>query len=137
MRLLRPAPMTLGLLVICALAASGAAAIGIDDNPPGILLGYLSAAALVLSWAHRWRSERLFVRLAWGSLLALVVVIGIVATLGFGAHRWVEARPLVRVVERLLSAPFLAAVFLCPAAFVVGVIGGTILVVRGRRSTPP
>jgi uncharacterized membrane protein YccC len=40
------------LLAICGLLAIAAAAVGIDDNPPGILLAFLAATAFVLAFVH-------------------------------------------------------------------------------------
>ena len=62
---------TLILLVICGLLAIAAAAVGIDDNLPGILLAYLAATAFVLAFVHPWRSARkfMFLLLAWYSVL--------------------------------------------------------------------
>jgi hypothetical protein len=45
---------TLILLAICGLSAIAAAAVGTDDNPPGILLAYLAATAFVLALVHPW-----------------------------------------------------------------------------------
>ena len=48
---------TLLLLVICGELAAAAGAVGIDDNPAGLSLAYLSAIALVLAFAHPWRAS--------------------------------------------------------------------------------
>src|SRR3972149_7949573 len=64
---------TLILLVICGLSAIAAAAVGIDDNPPGILLAFLSATAFVLAFVHPWRASRQFGRLLYASALGFVV----------------------------------------------------------------
>lgn len=51
------------LLTLCGLFTIGAAVLGIDDNPPGILFAYLAAFAFVLAFAHPWQTARPFVLL--------------------------------------------------------------------------
>jgi fatty acid desaturase len=59
------------ILLLASLALSFAAAfMGIDDNPPGILLVFVAGIALVLAFTHTWRTPRKFFFL----LLAAVLV---------------------------------------------------------------
>ena len=45
------------LFAVCGVLAGAAGAVGIDDNPLGVALAFLSAIALVLAFAHPWRSS--------------------------------------------------------------------------------
>jgi hypothetical protein len=67
--------MTLILLAICGLLAITAATIGIDDNPPGILLAFLAATAFVLAFVHPWRTAKKFMFLLLASVLGFVLYI--------------------------------------------------------------
>jgi uncharacterized membrane protein (UPF0136 family) len=61
------------LLAVCGLLAIAAAAIGIDDNPPGVLLAFLAATAFVLAFVHPWRTARKFMFLLLASFLGFVL----------------------------------------------------------------
>lgn len=117
---------TLLLLVACAVLAAGAGALGISDNPPGGTLAYLSAIALVLAFVHPWRTTRRFLLLTGASVLAFVAC---------------------AVLSNLLEAAgvgggeifFYVAIFLCPAALLVGVVGSVVTLIASRRAhhAPP
>ena len=64
---------TLIFFVTCGLSAIAAAAVGIDDNPPGILLALLAATAFVLAFVHPWRTSRQFRSPLYTSALGSVV----------------------------------------------------------------
>jgi hypothetical protein len=68
---------SLALLGVCAACAIGAAALGIEDNPPGLLLAYLAATAFILAFAHPWRSPRPFLGLLGGSLLGFFAFVAL------------------------------------------------------------
>lgn len=125
--------LTVALLAVCGLAAIAAAAVGISDNLPGILGAYLAAGAFVLAWAHPWRTERQFARLAWGSLIAFAVFLGLSALLEVAANQWIAAGAARALVQGLVAVSFLLGVILCPAAFLVGAIAGIGLGIRDRR----
>jgi hypothetical protein len=132
----RPGPALLRLrlaLVACAVVLLGAAlSVGISDNPPGILLAFLSSIALVAAFAVALRTKRQFAILLLGSLLCFV-----------GAailHNVFEAAASVAGVfwlraggEAAGAAFFLAAVLLCPAGAAVGLVG----VIAAARRRPP
>ena len=66
---------TIILLVICGLSAIASTFIGIDDNPPGGLLALLATVALILAFAHPWRTARKFMFLLLASVLGIVLFI--------------------------------------------------------------
>lgn len=63
------------LLAVCGLLAIAAAAVGIDDNPPGVLPAYLAALAFVRAFVHPWRTAGQFRRLVYASVLGAVLLI--------------------------------------------------------------
>jgi len=128
---------TLILLAICGLLAIAAAVVGIDDNPPGILLAFLAATAFVLAFVHPWRTSRQFRRLLYASALGFVVfgllhiVCEVIASNIGGSG----------LVQDLLNGAgavfFLIAVLVCPPGMLVGAVGAVVMSIRNRgRSTP-
>ena len=128
---------TLVLLVICGLSTIAAATVGISDNPPGILLAFLAATALVLAFVHSWRTPSQFRRLLYASAFGLVV---------FGLlHNAFEA--IARnsggsgLVPGLLNgagaAFFLIATLVCPPGLLVGAVGAVVMNTRNRRRPTP
>ena len=120
---------TLPLLVICGALAAAAGVVGIDDNTVGGSLAWLSAIALVLAFAHPWRTSRRFLLLTGASVLAFVVVVvvgGVIDNAGVD-------------MGAVGDAAFYVAVLLCPAALVVGIIGAVVTWVTSRRAhhAPP
>jgi hypothetical protein len=124
---------TLILLVICGLSAIAATAVGIDDNPPGILLAFLAATAFVLAFVHPWRTSRQFRRLLYASVLGFVV---------FGLlHILFEAIASnlgdSGLVQDLLNgtgvALFLIATLVCPPGLLVGAVGSVVMSIRNRQ----
>jgi hypothetical protein len=120
---------TLLLLVVCGALAAAAGVVGIDDNSVGGSLAWLSAVALVLAFAHPWRTSRRFLLLSGASVLAFVAIVvggGLLDNAGVG-------------MGAVGSAAFYIAIFLCPAGLVVGIIGAVVTLVTSRRAhhAPP
>jgi hypothetical protein len=118
---------TLVFFVVCGALAAAAGVVGIDDNSVGGSLAWLSAIALVLAFAHPWRTSRRFLLLTGASVLAFVACTVLSATLENAG------------VAGAGGIFFLIAIFLCPAGFVVGIIGATVTLVASRRAhhVPP
>ena len=123
------------LLAICGVLASGAAVVEIDDNPPGLLLAFLSSLAFIVAFVHPWRTTRNFQILMLASGLGLV---------GFGLfhnafHGLASVAGSSGLAHDLLSGAgvifFLIAVLLCPPAFLVGAVGANLMSRRERSST--
>ncbi len=78
---------TLLFLGLCLGLAVAAALVGIDDNPPGLIMAALSGLSLVLAFTHAWRSASRFQR-----LIRLAVVVFILSlALGIGLQILVES----------------------------------------------
>ena len=120
------------LLVICGLLAIAAAVVGIDDNPPGILLAYLAATAFVLAFVHPWRTARKFVYLLLASVLGLVLFIILNNVFAAVAHNPTTAGALQILLQGLAVAAFFLATLICPAAFIVGAVGSVAMFIRSR-----
>lgn len=125
---------TFALLAICVLLAIAAVAVGIDDNPPGILLAFLSAAAFVLAFVHPWRTAKKFIFLILASLLGFIFFIILNIILDTDAQNPAATGAL----QDLLDSPVVSAIgiiipMVCAAAFVVGAVGAVAMFIRNRR----
>jgi uncharacterized membrane protein (UPF0136 family) len=122
------------LLAICALLAIASAVVGIDDNPPGILLAFLSATAFVLAFVHPWRTARKFMFLILASLLGFVLYIILNIILDTAAQNPAATSAL----QDLLNSPIVNALsiiiaMICAAAIIVGAVGSVAMFIRNRR----
>jgi hypothetical protein len=124
---------TLILLVICGLSAIAAAAVGIDDNPPGILLAFLAATAFVLAFVHPWRTARQFRFLLYASVLGFALFAILNNVFAAVAHNSATAGALQNLLQGLAVAAFFLATLICPAAFIVGAVGSVAMFIRSRR----
>ena len=125
---------TIILLAICGLLAIAAATVGIDDNPPGILLAFLSATTFVLAFVHPWRTAKKFMILLLASVLGFVLYIILNIILDTTAQDPATAGGL----QDLLQSPVVNAIsiiiaMICTAAFIVGAVGSVAMFIRDRR----
>ena len=124
------------LFAVCGVLAIAAIAVGIDDNPPGVLLAYLSATAFVLAFVHPWRTSKQFRRLIYASILGFVVF-GILSNVFEGIASNLAGSGLVNsLLNGAGAACFLVAALLCPPGLLVGAVGAVILYFRERHSQP-
>ena len=124
---------TLILLLICGLSSIAAAAVGINDNPPGILLAFLAATAFVLAFVHPWRTARQFRFLLYASVLGIALFAILNNVFAAVAHNSVTAGALQNLLQGLAVAAFFLATLICPAAFIVGAVGSVAMFIRSRR----
>lgn len=128
----RKRAMTVVFLAVCCICAIGAVLVGIADNPPGILLAYSGATALVLAFVHPWRTARPFRRLLYASVVGLVVFAILHNAFEAAATRAAGVGMLQGLLQGLSVVAFLLAVLLCPPGVVVGGVGSVIMFVRNR-----
>ena len=131
---------TLIFLVVFCLAVIASLAVGLDGNTTANVLALVAGTALVLVFVHPWRSAREFVYLLCASALGFVVLVVLHnlfdAAAGAAENLWV----LPAILEVLSVAAFLAAIYVCPLAFVIGLMGALIMLFIGREgshSEPP
>jgi hypothetical protein len=121
------------LLALCAALAVVSGGIGISDNPPGILLAFLSAAALLLAFAHPWRTSKQFRHLFYLAGLSFIVFAVLHNVFDVLAKRVGHAG----LVQGLLNGAgvvfFLVAVLLCPPGLFVGAVGAAVMSWRARH----
>jgi riboflavin transporter FmnP len=125
---------TIILLAICGLLAITAVAVGIDDNPPGILLAFLAASAFVLAFVHPWRTAKKFLYLLLASLLGFILFTILNVSLDTAAQNPATTSAL----QDLLNSPIVNAfniiiIMICAAALIVGAVGSVAMFIRNRR----
>ena len=123
-------------LVTCGLLAIASVVVGIDDNPPGVLLAYLAATAFILAFSHPWRTARKFMFLLLASVLGFILFI----ILSMISDSIVQNPASSDTLKKLIESPVneaLSIIFtmLCSAAFLVGVVGAVIMFIRNRRQS--
>jgi len=124
------------LFAVCGVLAIAALAVGIDDNPPGLLLAFLSASAFVLAFVHPWRTSKQFRYLIYASALGFVVF-GVLSNVFEAIASNLGGSGLVNsLFNGAGAACFLVATLLCPPGLLVGAVGAVILYFRERHSRP-
>jgi hypothetical protein len=127
---------TVILLVVCGLLTIVSAVIGIEDNPPGLLLAFLAAVAFVLAFVHPWRNVRKFMFLLLASVAGFVLFVILSIILDS-----VTQNPTTSsAIQNLIQSPTtnvinIIIIMLCAAALVVGAIGLVVMFIRSRRQT--
>ena len=124
---------TLILLVICCLSVIASTVMGIDENPPGILLALLAAVTFVLAFSHPWRTARKFMFLLLAAVLGFVlfIIVSIVS------DSIVQNPASSDALQNLIQSPVnealsIISAMLCSAAFLVGVVGAVVMFIRSR-----
>jgi hypothetical protein len=125
---------TLLLLLICSLLTITAAFLGVDDNPPGILLAYLAAISFVLAFTHPWRTVRKFVFLLLASVLGFVLFIILNIIFDTITQNLATSEELLNLIQSpTTDALILTFTMICPAAFIIGVVGSVLTFIRSHR----
>ena len=120
-------------LTLCGLSTIGAAVLGIDDNPPGILLAYLAAFAFILAFAHSWQTARSFVLLLLVSVIGLVLFVILNNLFAAVAHNPATVGTFQKLMQALAVSAFFLGTLIFPAGFIVGVVGSIAMFIRSRR----
>jgi hypothetical protein len=89
----------------------------------GLGLGWASAAAFILVFAHQWRKLKSFSRLFWVSAIGIPLFIVLHNLLYALEQLSKDIVALPVVLEYLHAGCFLAASFVCPAGVLVAAIG--------------
>lgn len=129
--------MTLIYLAVFCLAAIAVLAIGLDGNTPANVLALVAAIALVVAFVHPWRRAREFMYLVFASGLGFVVFVVLHNLFDAGAGAMASLGPLHAILQVLSVVAFLAAVFVCPPALVIGLGGMLIMFFAGRKGGRP
>jgi len=126
------------LLAITGLLVISAWIVGIDDNPSGILLAYLSATAFVVALVHPWRTARKFMFLLLASVLGFVLFVILNITTDSVAQNPATSVALRDLIESpAMNALNVIIAMICPAAFIVGILGSVAMFIHNRHQPTP
>lgn len=129
--------VTLIFLAVFCVATIAALAVGLDGNTIANVLALAAAFALVLAFVHPWRSAREFMYLYCASVFGFIVFAVLhnlfAAAAGATENVWV----LPAILQFLSVLTFLAAIFVCPPALVIGLGGALIVWFAGRKGGQP
>jgi hypothetical protein len=120
----------------CGIFSVGAALVTVSDNPPGIALALLAAAAFILAFVHPWRTARQYGFFFVASVAGFVVFAVLHNVFDALASLMANVRVVHGLLEGLSVAAFLLAILICPPAIVVGAVGWAITLIRKRRAEP-
>ena len=129
--------ITMLLCIICCGSLMAAFIVGISGNLPGLALCYVAAISIILAFVHSWRSVKYFLILLFASLVgfaAFVVLHNVFYALGQMAANIIV---LSQLLEFSHAVFFLIATLVCPAGFLIGVVGSivaTITYLKKRRT---
>jgi hypothetical protein len=112
-------------LVLSALSMIAALIVSISDNPPGIILSFMSSILFVLAFTHNWKKPKPYIILLISSVFGFVlfaVLHNVFEVIGKGTF-W----------EVIGAFFFLLAIFLCPAGIIIGIVGSIITAIKNER----
>ena len=118
--------------VFCALLAA-AFAVGISDNIPGIVLCFLATIALVLLPVRTWRKAKRFLILTGAAVVGFFIFVLLHNVFYALAVLTSDITALSHFLEAIDVICFIIAVFICPAAFLVGAAGSVVQAITGLR----
>ncbi len=106
--------LTISIILIIA-----ALIVGVDDNPPGIVLCFIGSILFILAFTYSWKKAKPFLLLVVFSLVGFVISVILQNVLeAIGGEG--------TLLGGIGVVFFLIAIFICPAGFLVG-IGGSII----------
>ena len=115
------------LLMIAALI------VGISDNPPGIILAFISICVIVIAFVHHWNKLKKFLILLIASLVGFPVF-AVLHNLFYGLAIMAKDITVVKQILEILDvSSFLIAIFICPVGIIVGAIGCIVLVIKNKK----
>ena len=118
--------------IFCALVIS-AVVVGVSDNIPGIVLCYLAAVVAAVAVIRTWRKTKRFLILVVASVIGFFVFVFLHNAFYALTMLTKHIAALSHVMEAFNVAFFIIAVFLCPATFLVGVVGSIVCAIMERR----
>lgn len=121
-------------LGICVLLVVISVALGIADNPPGILAAFLGSVAFVLAFVHPWRAVKQFRTLFLIALPGLILFVILNNLFAYFAHDANTAVAFQVPLQVLAVGSFIIATLICPPAIVIGAVGWIVLSIKSHRS---
>jgi len=124
---------TILILVLCGLLAFAASSLGIDDNPPGILLAVLADITFVLAFVHPWRTSKQFRHLLYAAMVGFLVFVPLQILFDIIATNLGDSSPMYVLLNGGSSVFFILGIMLCLPGLLVGAVGAVVFAIRNRR----
>lgn len=124
------------LLGISAVLVAAAAIVGNSDNPPGLIVAYLSVTSLVVAFVHPWKASQQFRRLLYASGLGFIVFVvlhNVFYALAAAAGGSGLAGDLLAGAGAVF---FVLGTVLCSVGFLIGAVGAVLTSTRESHSRP-
>jgi uncharacterized membrane protein (UPF0136 family) len=118
--------------IFCALVIS-AIVVGVSDNIPGIVLCYAATVVLVVASTRTWRKTKKFLILVLTSVIGFFIFVFLHNAFYALTILTNHIAALSHLMEAFHVVFFIIAVFLCPATFLVGVVGSIVCAIMERR----
>ena len=125
--------VTLLWCVICCGSLIAAFIVGVSDNLPGLVLCYVAAISIILAFTHSWRRTKYFFILLCASLVGFVVFVVLHNVFYALGQMAADIIVLGRLLEIFHVVSFLIAIFVCPAGFLIGVVGSVVAIITHFR----
>jgi hypothetical protein len=105
-------------ITLSIISIAAALIIGIDDNPPGIILCFIGGLFLILAFTYNWNKVKPYLILAIASLLGFIISVLL--------HNFLSVTGEGTFLEIIGAFFFLTVIFLCPAGAFIGIVGSLI-----------
>ena len=112
-------------LILSITAMVAAIIVSIPDNPPGILLSFLSSVLFILAFTYNCHKAKPYV------LLAVISLVGFV--IGILLSNILEGIGKETFLEKIGVFFFLLAIFICPAGILIGIVGSLVQSIKRKR----
>ena len=112
-------------LSLSAISMAAAMIVSIPDNPPGIILSFISSILFVLAFTHNWKKPKPYVILLISSVFSFVLF----AVL----HNVFEVIGKGTLWEIIGGFFFLLAIFLSPAGIIIGIVGSIVTEIKNEK----
>ena len=109
----------LGLSVIAMILAM---IITISDNPPGIILGFLSGIFFIMAFTHTLKKSKSYLLLTLGAIVSFIIFVIL--------HNFLDYFGKGTFIEAIGAFFFLAAFFLCIPGLIIGIVGSIIKAIK-------
>ena len=116
---------TIIYLSLSILSLAAALIVTVDDNPPGIILAFVSGFLFVLALSYNFEKVNSYILLIIGS------IVGFILSVIF--HNLFEALGNGTILEVVGAFFFIVALFLCPPGLIIGIIGTIIKSIKGKK----
>lgn len=116
---------TIIFLSLSLISLAAALIVTVDDNPPGVILSFVSGFLFVLAFSYNFQKVNSYLLLFIGS------IVGFILSVIF--HNLFEALGKGTFLEAVGAFFFIVALFLCPPGIIIGIVGTIIKSIKNKN----